>query len=264
MAERRSGLSRNRRPTPRGATRIPPDGGPPGTDLEFTRRQHLDPFNVQLGLINPPLPSQNFMNPDLGNAIGRALNDWQIESLVRPEPRLRASIVVNYEDPPAAVAEIERCAGTEGYGHVLLMSRTTRTARRAALCTDLRRCRGGEHSGRRCMRSGSPAIPPHRPAGRRSTSRTWSATRRASRRISPAWSSKACSSACPTCASCMIEGGFGWLPSLCLAARQAVEAGWRDETPHLKRLPSEYIREHVWLTTQPMEEPQQPRASRWT
>ena len=52
----------------------------------------------------------------------------------------------------------------------------------------------------------------------------------------------------------MIEGGFGWLPSLCWR----LDKLWRrlaDETPHLKRLPSEYIREHVWLTTQPMEEP---------
>ena len=53
----------------------------------------------------------------------------------------------------------------------------------------------------------------------------------------------------------MIEAGFGWLPALGLAARQALER-LRDEVPHLKRLPSEYIREHVWLTTQPMEEPE--------
>ena len=165
---------------------FPPNGGPPGTDLEFTRRQHLDPFNVQLGLINPPLPSQNFMNADLGNAMCRALNEWQIEALVRPEPRLRASIVVNYEDPPAAAAEIERCAGTPGYGHILLMSRTTEPlgARRYAPILDAAASAAFRW---RCTRSASPAILPRRPAGRRSISRTWSATRRGSRRISPAW-----------------------------------------------------------------------------
>src|SRR6266404_3619428 len=64
----------------------------------------------------------------------------------------------------------------------------------------------------------------------------------------------------------MIECGFGWLPAL----------GWRldklwrkmrDEVPHLRRPPSEYIREHFYVSTQPMEEPEDPRhvldAMRW-
>src|ERR1019366_10436093 len=35
----------------------PPSGKPPGTDLEFARRQHLDANNIEFGLVNPPTPS---------------------------------------------------------------------------------------------------------------------------------------------------------------------------------------------------------------
>src|SRR5439155_776178 len=62
----------------------------------------------------------------------------------------------------------------------------------------------------------------------------------------------------PTLKVVFIEGGFGWVPPLAWR----LDAAWKklkEEVPHLKRLPSEYIREHIWLTTQPMEEPQNPR-----
>jgi hypothetical protein len=52
----------------------------------------------------------------------------------------------------------------------------------------------------------------------------------------------------------IMEGGLGWIPSL--TAR--MDKHWsrlRSEVPHLKRPPSEYIRQQVWFTTQPMEEP---------
>ena len=34
-------------------------------------------------------------------------------------------------------------------------------------------------------------------------------------------------------------------------------ARMRDEVPHCRRPPSEYIREQLWFTTQPVEEPEQ-------
>jgi predicted TIM-barrel fold metal-dependent hydrolase len=55
----------------------------------------------------------------------------------------------------------------------------------------------------------------------------------------------------------LIESGFGWLPAL----GWRLDRNWkrmRDEVPHVRRAPSEYIREHIWVTTQPMEETETP------
>jgi hypothetical protein len=55
----------------------------------------------------------------------------------------------------------------------------------------------------------------------------------------------------------MIECGFGWL----LALGWRLDKHWkrmRDEVPHLTRAPSEVIREHFYVSTQPMEETDDP------
>ena len=51
-----------------------------------------------------------------------------------------------------------------------------------------------------------------------------------------------------------IEGGFGFIPSTVWRMDQHFER-FRSEVPHLKRKPSEYVREHFWFTTQPIDEP---------
>ena len=55
-----------------------------------------------------------------------------------------------------------------------------------------------------------------------------------------------------------IEGGFGWIPATTWRMDQHFER-FRSEVPHLKRKPSEYVREHFWFTTQPIDEPDNAR-----
>src|SRR5215216_1305702 len=85
----------------------PPTGGPPGSDLAFMQKQHLDLFDVEFGLLQVldlGIPSQ--VNLEFGAALQYAINEWQFEFFSRPDPRLKASIVAAPADPVAAGAKI--------------------------------------------------------------------------------------------------------------------------------------------------------------
>ena len=102
-----------------------PPGGNPGTDLDFMRSQHLDAHNVTFAMCNPLMPSgQGFANAQLSTALCRATNEWQKHALVANDRRLRASVVVPYEDSVASVQEIDLRAGDADFAQVLLLSRT--------------------------------------------------------------------------------------------------------------------------------------------
>lgn len=61
----------------------------------------------------------------------------------------------------------------------------------------------------------------------------------------------------PTLKFVMVEGGVSWLPPVLWRFDKNWKA-LRQTTPWLDRPPSEIVREHVLLTTQPLEEPERP------
>ncbi len=236
----------------------PPGGGPPGSDLDFMRAQHLDPNNVALGILNPLTPSgQGLQNVELGAAFCRAINEWQVALWTSRERRLKASVVVPFEDAARSVAEIEHWAGHGDFAQVLLLSRAS------------------EPLGQRrfwpiyeaAAAAGLPvAVHAFGYGGYPVTSGGWP-----SYYIEEMVGHAQCQQAdlcslvlegvfdrLPSLRMVMVEAGFAWAPAL----------GWRldklwgrqrAEVPHVRRPPSESIRRQVWFTTQPMEEPE-PRA----
>jgi predicted TIM-barrel fold metal-dependent hydrolase len=89
----------------------PPTGGPPGSDLDFMRKQHLDPLDIEFGILQVlDLFIFSQQNLEFGAAIQRAINEWQLAHWTSRDPRLKASILVGQDDTALAIAEIERCA----------------------------------------------------------------------------------------------------------------------------------------------------------
>ncbi|NJN84463.1 MAG: amidohydrolase family protein [Caldilineaceae bacterium] len=55
----------------------------------------------------------------------------------------------------------------------------------------------------------------------------------------------------------LIEGGFTWMPSLMWRIDKEWK-GLRHNTPWVRRPPSDYMRDHIRLTTQPLDAPPNP------
>ena len=232
----------------------PPEGGGPGSSLSFMQKQLLDENNCVLGILNPTGDNgQAFQNREFGAAVCRAMNEWILHEWLEPEPRLKGSIVVPFEDADVAVKEIERYAADPHFVQVLMLNRTGEPPGQkrywkvyeAAAAANLP---VGVHAfgfgGHPVSGSGWPSYYIEDMVGHAQSCQTF-LTSMVIEGVFERF---------PKFRMVLVEAGFAWVPSLAWR----LDKLWnrlRVETPHLKRLPSEYIHDHVWLTTQPMEEP---------
>jgi predicted TIM-barrel fold metal-dependent hydrolase len=229
-------------------------GSIPGSELGLVQRQLLDEYEMDYGVLNCLNMLHCFEVPQLAADIARAINDWLWEDWLVPEPRLLGSIVVPSEFPELSVREIERCAGVPRWVQVLLPgtgleplgSRKYWPIYEAAAAHGLP------------VAVHNAGYEPHLGTG-------WPSYYLEEHvAYSFVMQTQLLNMVCeglfeavPSLRVVLTEGGVTWA----IALRWGLDSAWellREEVPHVERRPSELIHEHVWFTTQPIEEPDVP------
>ena len=227
-------------------------GEPPAT-VELLCRHALDRWAVDIAICNCLYGVQLLFSEDMAAAFAKAVNDWIAREWLDRDPRLRGSIVVPMQNADYAVAEIERCAAERRFVQVLVLAmEESPLGRRQYWPVYEAAERHGLPIG---IHAGSSYRHPV-------TSLGW-----------PSWyvedycanaqgfQAQVASFVCegvfakfPKLKVVLLESGVTWLPAF-LWRLSKFWRGVRAEVPWLDRPPAEIVREHVRLTIQPFDAP---------
>lgn len=228
----------------------PKNGTIAGSDYSLFKQQLLDPYHVKKGILTGIFfVSDINTQPEFKNALATAYNNWQIDHWLKKDKRLLGSIHVNCHDPIAAAEEIDRAAKHKQLIQVLI------SVIPEALGKPF------YHPIYEAAERNHLPIAFHLSGGTRSVLGhnpyfiEWYATRIQNyQSIVSNLIVHGVFEKFPQLKVMMIEGGFSWVVPFMWRLDMAFRT-FRREVPWLKRLPSEYIRDHFKFTTQPMDDP---------
>ena len=230
----------------------------PGSNIELAREKHLDAHQIDIALLTGASVYGAAVHPnsDYAAAMCRAFNDWTLETWVKADSRFKASISIAPTDALQAAEEIHRLGENPKVFQVIMPAgarmpfgnRAYHPIYEAAEAHGLPVCIhfGAEGAGvaNAPTAAGYPSY--------------YLEMRMARPQIAMAHVvSLICEGVFekfPKLKFLFIEHDTFWVPGL----MWHMDADWksvRDYTPWVKRLPSEYIRQHVRFGSQPMEQP---------
>ena len=232
----------------------------PATDPGEVKERFLDPRGIDVAILTGNLLSLGVQpNPDLAAAIARAVNDWTLDTWVRPFSCYKGSILVAQQDPAQAVAEIDRLGEDPGMVQVLMGSASEAPFGRRTFHPIYEACvrhglplalhMGGEGTG---MSSPATAV------GHPTTYFEWYGSLPQSYMAHiMSMVTEGVFERFPSLKVVLYDGGVFWLPHVMWRFDKNWKAQ-RSETPWVKQPPSRYILDHFYSTTYPLEAAPQP------
>ncbi len=241
---------------------VPDAGGPPGSDPDFLRKQLLDEYGHAYAILMPRAFCNLHPDPDFGTAIAAAYNDWLADtwlSKYNGDGVFKGSITVNHHDPQAAAREIERWAGHPHFVQVMTDSgarapfgqRQYHPIYEACVKHGLRFAIHPGTDGMGINVQPSPGYPTHYIEWHTCLSLAFQAHL-------VSFLTEGVFERFPEFGVVLVEGGVSWVAPLLWR----LDAEWkalRSEVPWLTKAPSEYLRDHVRLSSQPLENPDNPQ-----
>jgi predicted TIM-barrel fold metal-dependent hydrolase len=237
---------------------VPPDGSVPGSDPTYVSSHLLDSHRIwRAVLIGGEVLGLGAMpDPDLAAVIAAAYNEWLAEVWLAADQRYRATLVVAPQDPMQAAKELLRTGRHKGFVAVLLPLTNILMGQRHYYPIYEAACELGlpitvhPNSG-----EGIFTTAPSMAGGSPTYYVEWHTG------LTQVFHANLTSLVChgaferfPELRVVITEGGVAWVPDVLWRLDKNVK-GLRDEIPWIRRLPSEYVFEHVRFTTQPFVEP---------
>lgn len=234
----------------------PANGSRAGSDYDTVREQLLDTEDDYRALLTHQTAEHGgHANPYFSRALARAMNDWTIDTWLSRDERLYSAITIPLAEPAEAVKEIARVGDHPQLIGVMVAGNTLGRPLGDPLYHPIWAAAAERGLPVVCHISllGRPTANTLAAGGRLSF---LSSTTQTAQQVMHYVSSLIVHGVFeqfPGLKFLFAEYGVGWLPYGVIRMDDAYSL-MKAESPWVKRLPSEYVRDHIRLSTQPLEE----------